>query len=1146
MPKDTLQQVWVKSLGNIITAVVADTSGTVWVGDTGGNLTRFTGDGVASEPIKLDNPIYSITVDKGTNDIYVGDASNTVSKYTSSGTLKWRKNLGEGTTADIPIVSTINSTKPDDNGNIDLSSIYFSKQEMEEMLAPLGKTKTVNGVQPDQSGNVTIDMSSYYAFKGVIDDKKNLDDVSETGWYIQHTKSGANNTLLVFATSDYTMQIMYGSEGSIKQRTRTSSAFSEWKIITNNVKSINNITPDANGNVEIDLTGNIKTVNNIKPDKDGNIQLGVGGKNTIKSVNTVNKPDDTGNVTVPTFAPNLLSGTTNKKQKIPVNAAAKPDNLWKNSVLDKGIAVKGDFDKPNDGTLASTLTKVQSGKSYTYSIYVNPTLKANDLSMVGISTKYNEWRKSTVTVTLHFYNANGVMLDMSKTKTFTFQQQTSSELVNISDTFTVPANATSVAIWYNGLEVTSENLVIGEAATKNAAAHHTCTDDQVVEFPKMMLSQDITNKRVVVKLQVRVSNFKSGNFFALKSKNANGNAFVLDDSKLDSYKTLIPPISSLDNDSLITGNGFYSWEYVILGSDLIGTDKNYIIPTTNVVGNFDYTIKICNWESNDEKPDMEWVPAPYTDANGVSKYPVTAYTEVRLWGGNLYSNDAVNVVNLGSYNVGNDYIALSDTEGMYSASASVDMQTSEGYCKLVLSKVDSKGTVIDSSVSDVLPIVTVDGNNIISDKSSVLKTDKVTNNSPKATDVIKLDLYLYGQTAEVSISQPKIAQWKDDGLTPPDLTWFPSAEDVLGGIKKINNALPDKDGNFNLPSLDNADFNYVSGQTIDFDKVKQSGIYNIMDATIACSTNPSALNNVPRNSDGKTICAYLIVNAHDKWNLEQTLIVFTGVNNPDLTICTRSIGGVNDQYRPPFRRLLYSDDLDKLNNTIATLGQIKTINGEKPFVDGNFKLRSFANPQYSYLAPYTLDVDTATDLGYYSIRGAKLSASILSRGIDDIVADIGSNVIDNGTMVVYKMLGVSQLAQILIIYNKNNVSTFGKSEVLIYVRQINPKDTTSMAPFKRVLLINDLNNLTGKIASMNNSITANKQDVDSFKQQAYNQIMSVHNDLESTKANLRDFKNQVNVQYLKAWNGTYSEYREIQQYDPMTMYFIVSDYEVLT
>ena len=57
---------------------------------------------------------------------------------------------------------------------------------------------------------------------------------------------------------------------------------------TNYVRSINNISPDENGNVkvttsEVDLTGIVKSVNNVQPDSNGNVTLGT-EKSTFNKV----------------------------------------------------------------------------------------------------------------------------------------------------------------------------------------------------------------------------------------------------------------------------------------------------------------------------------------------------------------------------------------------------------------------------------------------------------------------------------------------------------------------------------------------------------------------------------------------------------------------------------------------------------------------------------------------------------------------------------------------------------------------------------------------------------------------------------------------------------------------------------------------
>lgn len=80
---------------------------------------------------------------------------------------------------------------------------------------------------------------------------------------------------------------------------------------TNYVRSINNISPDENGNVkvttsEVDLSGIVKSVNNVQPDESGDVQLDIDtselenqiaqlDSTTVKSVNQV-APDSNGNV----------------------------------------------------------------------------------------------------------------------------------------------------------------------------------------------------------------------------------------------------------------------------------------------------------------------------------------------------------------------------------------------------------------------------------------------------------------------------------------------------------------------------------------------------------------------------------------------------------------------------------------------------------------------------------------------------------------------------------------------------------------------------------------------------------------------------------------------------------------------------------
>lgn len=59
------------------------------------------------------------------------------------------------------------------------------------------------------------------------------------------------------------------------------------------VKSVNGISPDTDGNIE--LSGVVKSVNGIEPDNSGDVELRITG--TVKSVNGV-APDENGNVTI--------------------------------------------------------------------------------------------------------------------------------------------------------------------------------------------------------------------------------------------------------------------------------------------------------------------------------------------------------------------------------------------------------------------------------------------------------------------------------------------------------------------------------------------------------------------------------------------------------------------------------------------------------------------------------------------------------------------------------------------------------------------------------------------------------------------------------------------------------------------------------
>ena len=918
MGKDTLQPTWVKKLSNIIMSMDTDSKGNVWVGSTTGTLTKFNGNGVASSPIKLDNPVYSVTVDKGTDDVYVGDSANNVYKYSSTGTLKWGKNLGVGNQANVPIVSTINGLDPDEKGNFDLTSTYYSQKQIEEMLAPLGKTKSVNGVKPDDAGNVVLDFSKYFTFKGTIDDNSNLDKNTDTGWYIKHNSNGQNSTFLVFSDKGSTMQIECGYDNSIKERSSNGNKFTDWTNLTNNIKSINGIKPDSEGNIKLDLTGNIKTVNNVKPDKNGNIQLGAGTKNSIKSINTVNKPDEFGNVQVPTFAPNLLQGTTIKKQSIPVNKDATANNIIASSDIasDSGYPALGgtvkDGGETSSGEKLLSDIAIKGGENYTYRVKASTT---TDILQLPGWSEYTQWRRADTAVYLTFKDKDDNLISVDRQELrYSFEPQDKEETHTFTDTFTAPASAVSFSLWYNGLEQTADNIVT-EAYMISSNSEQQVKDDRTFNA----IGQLPADTRIVARIECKVNNYKSGNFLTIKTKDLANHNFTLDESKLDSNSTTIASIESIDSNNLVEQDGFYTWDFVLNAGDIVGlSDKGQVTITTNIVGTFKYVLKLAIWDAGRPEPDMEFVTTfRDSDKQNTTETCVANYNTIKFWDGALYNNKTVNRVELGSYNLDNDYIALDDTVGKYSASAHVDMGNSQGYANLVLMEL-SGNWVVNKAISEAIPLKRLgqDGS-ITKDVSNILKTDSITVSKPKDNYVIKLYLDIYGQTDTVNISQQKLAQWKDNDETPPDLAWFPSAEDVLKVVKKINGKLPDGDGNFDLPSLDNPDFSYTEGQTFDFDTAKTPGIYSLMNITGVASLNSNALDYVYRSLDNGVICGYLFVNQHDGWNISQILLVFTSTNE-DVSIYTRGISAVNN-YRPIFRRLLHTDDIDHIHKEIVGL-----------------------------------------------------------------------------------------------------------------------------------------------------------------------------------------------------------------------------------
>lgn len=943
MAKDSLQPTWKKTLSGVVTAIGVDNNGTVWAGDGAGKISRFTSDGISSEPIYLDNPICSISVDKSTNDIYVGDLANNVYKYTASGERKWGKNLGTGSIDAISIISTINNTLPDNKGNFDLTSLYYSQEQINALLAPLGKTKSVNGNIPNDAGNITVDLSGYYSYKGALNDDSDLDKDLATGWYALHSSDGSTSILLVYADKNVSgLQVRIATDKSISVRYKKDDKYTDWAILTNNVQSINNIKPDKDGNVDLDLTGNIKTVNRIKPDKNGNIQLGAGSINSVKSVNKKYVPDDTGNVQLPNFALNLLPNTSSKSKELkPADDFESIDsNLWsKQQSAIENRQTLGDISENEFGEQIATDVAVVGNNTYSLGAFVT-TLPDTVYLGENAPKNYSLWRQPKVTFTIVCRDSAGKIIPEGVFNyKYHLKQQKNSDMGMIFESFNTPANAASVSFWYNGLERTDDNVVLGEKDSTIPFSSYVNDQDQSVDLAPMYLAESIKDKDITVRLQVNVTNYKKGSFFTLKTKDLDGADFLIDSSKLDSDKRLLKPTTAIDTSKLVTGNGFYTWDYKFPADELVNIEDNIITPVTNIIGNLDYTIKIVVNDSADSNPDMNWTVAPEKDAAGKVHYGSSAFNKIEFIAALLTEANRNSVFELGTYSLDNNDFGVSGSVGKYSATVNVDLNDSAGYCRLYLFNTNANDSNTNQEHSSYLPIIDVDDTGKVKyTKRGKLTVDGLTVDKIAKGDRLRVVLGTMGQTKPININEVKLSKWVDDD-TPPDMNWLPNLNDI-GKVQTVNNVLPDSTGNIILHGIDNPDYDYGANDTFDVDKATQTGVYRFMDSKVIASIKPEALNGLYTTQGGTSMCGYLFVLNHDNFNREQIIFLNHGSVAQDTQIATRSISGTNN-WRGVFKPLLNTDDYVNTQSYVRDLSFMNDDAGRNIY-NSNIDMEKFA------------------------------------------------------------------------------------------------------------------------------------------------------------------------------------------------------------
>lgn len=249
------------------------------------------------------------------------------------------------------IVKSVNSVKPDSNGNVTLGTekSTFNKVVYDTGYFSIGTAKTYSfdltgsDLENVSKDNVNIRLvakviTAHYGF--------NVGDIAQLSPGVDYTNSYGDldvcayirgNTLYVYSGDAGALSIATGKAGHLQKanvqikavltafipddgsilliaedQTNTSKLIGlpdgtlTWGD-KNIVRSVNGVNADENGNVEIttsgaDLTGVVKSVNNIQPDENGNVTIEVPSADIdtsefVKSVNG-STPDSTGNISI--------------------------------------------------------------------------------------------------------------------------------------------------------------------------------------------------------------------------------------------------------------------------------------------------------------------------------------------------------------------------------------------------------------------------------------------------------------------------------------------------------------------------------------------------------------------------------------------------------------------------------------------------------------------------------------------------------------------------------------------------------------------------------------------------------------------------------------------------------------------------------
>lgn len=182
--------------------------------------------------------------------------------------------------------------------------------------------------------------------------------------------------------------------------TSPSNAIATVGYVNNNtgkVKKVNNISPDANGNVNV---GTVKSVNGSNPDVNGNVVISI-PSGSVKSVDNVG-PDNSGNVSlgavrsidVETRGTTVNQSSTYTRYVCPTAHGHRSQDVSVNGFETLYNWVSGQFAWGNNHTYVDyLLNNVGMEKNLTVDGHA-ATVDANKNSVVSFGLAANKWLKS--------------------------------------------------------------------------------------------------------------------------------------------------------------------------------------------------------------------------------------------------------------------------------------------------------------------------------------------------------------------------------------------------------------------------------------------------------------------------------------------------------------------------------------------------------------------------------------------------------------------------------------------------------------------------------------------------------------------------------------------------------------------------------